>query len=254
MAVDSPRRTYLHDHPISHSSTRGSTDKQMTPFSIDDILSKSKKMNRKSAERFLGSIPLSSFFPQRTFDLPPNLMPGNQSRYSNWLERFQRACMASFLHPLWLSSHFADPKFMNAFYDHLQIEANFQNHVNTQDHQNVTQHFLMSLPKHRSQPEYRKRKHSSTSSSPQSYDKCTLTETRRAKEQKLINGDGLFDKSPKSSAMFDKDRSKVNKRPNNDSPLSALEKLTCSTFEDMKDSKNFCISSLNRTNDDFGKT
>ena len=222
MTISSPRKP-LNQQDQNLSSVTCPTVQQRTPFSIDDILSNSnrRRINFKSIPLPSNSQIPFSVHPQIFFNFSSS---ANQNLYQQWFDSFQKLSVASSLHHLWMSP--CRMKYPNLILHPVTTRNHLCNNLTPQSQNKIP-------PESHSQNVIRKRKLSHFSSSSQS---CIDSPTANHSSN-CINGDCRSPDSPvQSGCDLDNDRKKLKKSPESDSPLSALEKLTCSTFQNMEES------------------
>jgi len=214
-----------------------SFEKQVTPFSIDDILANSKpgvgdEMVENDSFKlppFLHKLsPLSSFW--------------NQDMQLKWMANLHRLCMLNaYQQPFWCSP--LDP---------LPLSMRCRLYNTNTSHPYCDLHSLEKLFKTsaiavRSKEELRKRKRNNKFKStvpkinppPKLLKICQKSKTETPGRRSRNNSSCL-----ESDDGHIEDRPKSNETSQSDSPLSALEKLTCATFKGMERSKNFRIFKL----------
>ena len=210
---------------IGSSSPR----KQTTPFSIDDILSNTNEL--KSTGAITGNQRCFSTLPLHFSNFCTDIKSGDPNIYHRWLESLHQLFIASSFHSPWLASSYAKyssenlhpESLKNHFYARREFQPPEKKRIETS-----------SLSELNSQKAIRKRKLSNSST-------CFQRFTDSPKTKSIANRKNGVCLSPESSlqsnSTFDADRKKMRKSPDSDSPLSALEKLTCTTFKNMEDSK-----------------
>ena len=206
-----------------------SFQKQITPFSIDDILANPRPIGKEETNE------------KSTFDCPHHFHPGsvslsslNQDMHLQWLANLHRLCMLSACQPFWYSTLTIDRKHFLAN-NRIFGDSSRHHFFNLESYTKI---FKSSSEVSARPKEVRKRKRSDN-----------IKSVRSNSSPKLFKiGQNLKTEKPDlrspSISSFETDNGQTEDRPISnetsglDSPLSALEKLTSATFIGMEKSKN----------------
>ena len=211
-------------------------EKGKTPFSIEDILSSTKQLKSDSLvnihnEKTNETLPnfLAEISSQRLSDLYFNLMnQRSQEVYAKWLTDFYKVHAANNFQPFWLStfnSQFSQSH-LNGHADLLNFDVDSKFLGNA-----VFSKFNFSSNNLKQLAHCRLKR---ASGSPISTDNEAETRKERSQLQDDVSC-SLYSKSP--IKIFNDQTNLKKNVMTTDSPLSALEKLTCVTFKELEHSK-----------------
>lgn len=237
MAIGEPRRS------LDFSQKMKPNKKRTTPFSIDDILSNSKKLKTNSISLTKNDEVLKNKredFSEKTF-FPGlylnSITEKSEEYYSKWIAEFYKLYSTKLLQPFWFS-----PLNTEAYHNRLNSQPSFLPlNLNIEPF-----HTSESNPCHRSPNNYKRLKHHSVRQSSFSPASTNKKEENQSKERSAsrdehsacssCNRDSV--KSTVDIEMIKQDSS------TSDSPLSALEKLTCVTFKELEHSKKLIYKTI----------
>ena len=235
MAIGSSKGLFENCNFISSHSI-SQREKRPTPFSIDDILSKSKRHKYDSyfsdpySSKCYPCVPL---YPATIHHLSSKLLESGQETYVKWIEDVQRAWLTNSFRPFWFSR--PSEAYQNDPYQ--QLVNNCSQNLIYKRMTPASNNFVHQLSTNQNQEQHKccqikKRSHSISFSD--SSDKFSVP--GRKLEQECSN---IEEQRPKTTPQIKSERMKdtIDKERNLVSPISALEQLTCSTFKNMEESK-----------------
>lgn len=223
----------------SNESIRSVSKKQVTPFSIDDILSNPKTKEKEiSCGNLFASLPSTADrntkWRQFEYDYAQAMAQWNEEAYLTWLERLHSLCSVNTVQPFWISYLHPASAFSNSCLGIL-------NPKKKQLKQNKKRQKLGLTSDEISNTVANKRAfpHSTTLFIPENELKRNELSDANLQEKQFLGSQGTLS----GNCSTDSEESHLRERPesgqsDSDSPLTALEKLTSTTFRGMETSKN----------------
>ncbi|XP_076813079.1 uncharacterized protein LOC143459717 isoform X2 [Clavelina lepadiformis] len=218
-------------------------DKRITPFSIDDILSKSEVRDWEHCKDDRTNCDSNDFAPENlkfSEDMNGKLRLWTQENYLKWLENLHRLYSTTTLKPFWFPDYRPRTELFGRHLDTLRWCCPKRPHDDLAAHKAFIGQEQRAPLDRRSSWEGRgclKRRRSPSAAQSDCSESENKFKAKKVLENRLKNGE--TERRSWSSSDSEDGLNALpigsNESDRKDSPLSALERLTCSTFKGMEE-------------------